>query len=174
MNDSKPEKKNISMALTLTTKVKVLGKPQRAKGFYFALAKLLKTYDKEFKDYVFYAEIYDKGYLETCLHFHGTIQVPCSKFHEYNRFVREYQDQTKTTQVESKIIFKEDEWTKYITKQDCIKATYDAIGIKRCIKRSNLSSILKWSKPNCKLRNNHIMNSFNSCQDIGDDDSDSS
>lgn len=155
------KKEPLRIALTLTTGKLIHDRPNRARPLYHTLCKLLQTYDKEFQDYYFYMEMFNKGMVETPMHFHGTIYVMPDKVYEYNRFIREWSKATKTHEVSatnSKVIFTDDDtWLNYCKKHDVIDGTYKQLNYPRLINRETLKKIIKWSKPKSP-KDNSIMN----------------
>lgn len=137
----------ISLALTLTTGCKYAGKINRAKPYYLLLTKLLQSYKNMYSECMFKVEIFNKGFQETPLHFHGWIKVYPSKMYLYSSFIREWLKQTKTHQVVSKVMFDQAKWQAYMDKHDVINATYEACKLPRTVKSDNLARLRKWSSP---------------------------
>lgn len=146
------------MAITLTTGKLFAGKVNRAKEYYYMLFKLLQSYKRMYKTFYFGFEIFDKGYKETCMHFHGQIEVLSSEIYEYCAFIKEWERQSNCYQTESKIVFSDDDkWLKYVKKQSVISATYTKLRLKQFTEPKDIKSILKWSRPKeCSTQTNVI------------------
>lgn len=160
MNNAKSRKtdyaKSIYMAITLTTGLDFKGKINRAKEVFHMLVKLLQSYDDEFKEYSFTFEMFNKGFRETKMHFHGMVLLEPSKILEYSNFIKEYERGSKTTMSESKRVFNE-KWEEYMAKHDEIEETYEAAGIRyRTVTRENLARVAKWCKPQAPPSENDI------------------
>lgn len=148
-NVKKPEKGTISMAITFTTGKMFSNKINRIKEYHYMLVKLLQCYKHMYTNFYFCCEIFDKGYLETKMHYHGQIEVLPAKMYEYARFVKEWEKLSNAPMTESKIVFN-DKWMEYINKQNVISETYKALQIPQFIGPKDLNRIRKWSRPDDK------------------------
>lgn len=145
-NPEKGDKSTISMAITLTTGKTFSGKINRIREFHYMLVKLLQSYEHMYTDFHFCCEIFDKGYLETKMHYHGQIEVLPAFMYDYSRFVKEWEKLSNAPMSESKIVFN-DKWMEYINKQKVISETYKSLKIPQFIKPKDLKRIRKWSQP---------------------------
>ena len=149
MNYVKAPKTALPMAFTLTTGKKYAGKVNRVKEYHYLLVKLLQSYKHMYSNFEICLEIFDDGYRETKLHYHGYMFVNKDMVYQYSKFLAEWEKKSKTSMTVSKKVYN-DKWEEYIHKHDIISLTYSKLKLRRWITPGNIKDIHKWSKPDAE------------------------
>lgn len=145
-NAKKTDKKVITMACTLTTGKQFSNRINKVREYHYLLVKLLQQYEHMYKSFHFSCEIFDKGYRETKIHYHGLIEVYPKQMYEYSHFISEWEAGSKAPMSDSKIVY-DDKWKEYILKQSEISECYKHLGIPQFIQPKDLKKIRKWAQP---------------------------